>query len=40
MIYGSTEMLRYHKDMCEGVGLLEDSNTEPGHVVIEKAFVH
>jgi len=39
MIFGSKDMLKYRKDICEGVGTLEGSNTEPSHFVIEKAFV-
>ena len=39
MICGSSDILKCQKDICEGVGILEDSNTGPGHFVIEKAFV-
>ena len=39
MICGSMDMLKSHKDICEGIGMREGSNTEPGHFVIEKAFV-
>ena len=39
MICGGMEMLKSHKEICEGIGMLEGSNSEPGHFVIEKAFV-
>ena len=39
MICGSLEMIKSHKEICEKVGMLEGSNSEPGHFVIEKAFV-
>ena len=39
MICGSMEMLKSHKKICESIGMLEGSNSEPGHFVIEKAFV-
>ena len=39
MICDSTYMLKSHKDICEGVVILGGSNTEPGHFIIEKAFV-
>ena len=39
MICGSMEMLKDHKAICEKAGMVEGSNSEPGHFVIEKAFV-
>ena len=39
MICGSMSMLKTHKEICEGVGMKEGSNSEPGHFVIEKALV-
>ncbi|MEM8657867.1 MAG: ferredoxin--NADP reductase, partial [Pseudomonadota bacterium] len=39
MICGSMEMLQEHKALCEAAGMLEGANSEPGHFVIEKAFV-
>ena len=39
MICGSMEMLQSHKKICENVGMKEGSNSDPGHFVIEKAFV-
>ncbi len=39
MICGSMAMLQEHKSICEAVGMDEGSNSEPGHYVIEKAFV-
>jgi len=39
MICGSMEMLQDHKSLCEGAGMEEGANSEPGHFVIEKAFV-
>ena len=39
MICGSIEMLKDHKAICEKAGMIEGSNSEPGHFVIEKAFV-
>ncbi len=39
MICGSMEMLRDHKAICEDLGFVEGSNSEPGQFVIEKAFV-
>ena len=39
MICGSMEMLLDHKKICESLGMNEGSNSEPGHFVIEKAFV-
>ena len=39
MICGSMEMLQEHKEICEGAGMNEGSNSEPGDFVIEKAFV-
>lgn len=39
MICGSMAMLQDHKALCEAAGMLEGSNSEPGHFVIEKAFV-
>lgn len=39
MICGSMAMLQDHKALCEEAGMLEGSNSEPGHFVIEKAFV-
>jgi ferredoxin/flavodoxin---NADP+ reductase len=39
MICGSMAMLRDHKAICEELGFVEGSNSEPGQFVIEKAFV-
>ncbi len=39
MICGSMAMLKDHKEICEERGFVEGSNSEPGHFVIEKAFV-
>jgi len=39
MICGSMEMLQEHKALCEEAGMTEGANSEPGHFVIEKAFV-
>lgn len=39
MICGSMAMLQDHKAQCEGLGMAEGSNAEPGDFVIEKAFV-
>ncbi len=39
MICGSLEMLQEHKDICLQKGMIEGSNSAPGHFVIEKAFV-
>ena len=32
-------MLNDHKEICEKLGMIEGSNSSPGHYVIEKAFV-
>ena len=39
MICGSMAMLHDHKAICEELGFVEGSNSEPGQFVIEKAFV-
>jgi ferredoxin--NADP+ reductase len=39
MICGSMAMLQDHKALCEQLGFVEGSNSEPGQFVIEKAFV-
>jgi ferredoxin/flavodoxin---NADP+ reductase len=39
MICGSMAMLQEHKALCEQLGFVEGSNSEPGQFVIEKAFV-
>jgi ferredoxin/flavodoxin---NADP+ reductase len=39
MICGSMAMLQDHKAICEKLGFIEGSNSEPGQFVIEKAFV-
>lgn len=39
MICGSMAMLQDHKQICEMLGFIEGSNSEPGQFVIEKAFV-
>ncbi len=39
MICGSMDMLKDHKAICEDLGFVEGSNSEPGQFVIEKAFV-
>jgi ferredoxin--NADP+ reductase len=39
MICGSPQMLRDTKAMLEGRGFIEGNHGEPGHFVIEKAFV-
>ena len=40
MICGSLEMLQEHKEICLHKGMMEGSNSAPGHFVIEKAFVN
>ncbi len=40
MICGGIEMLFDHKRICESLGMIEGSNSNPGHYVIEKAFVN
>jgi ferredoxin--NADP+ reductase len=40
MICGSVTMLLAHKAIFEAIGMLEGSNSEPGHFVLEKAFVN
>ncbi|MEL6678031.1 MAG: ferredoxin--NADP reductase [Pseudomonadota bacterium] len=39
MICGSMDMLQDHKALCEAAGMVEGANSDPGHFVIEKAFV-
>ena len=39
MICGSLDMLQDHKNICLKKGMIEGSNSNPGHFVIEKAFV-
>lgn len=39
MICGSLHMLQEHKQICIQKGMVEGSNSAPGHFVIEKAFV-
>ena len=39
MICGSMAMNIDMKEICEGFGLLEGANSQPGHYVVEKAFV-
>ena len=39
MICGSLNMLQDHKNICLQKGMIEGSNSNPGHFVIEKAFV-
>lgn len=39
MICGSMAMLQDHKAICQELGFVEGSNSEPGQFVIEKAFV-
>lgn len=39
MICGSMAMLQEHRQLCEAAGMSEGANSEPGHFVIEKAFV-
>ena len=39
MICGSMNMNKDMKDLCLSAGLLEGANSEPGHFVVEKAFV-
>ncbi|MEM9231391.1 MAG: ferredoxin--NADP reductase [Pseudomonadota bacterium] len=39
MICGSMDMLQEHKQLCEAAGMEEGANSDPGHFVIEKAFV-
>ena len=39
MICGSLDMLQDHKNLCIEKGMIEGSNSNPGHFVIEKAFV-
>ena len=38
MICGSMDMLKSHKGICENIDMIEGSNSDPGHFVIEKAF--
>ena len=40
MICGSLEMLNEHKTICQKLGMIEGANSNPGHFVIEKAFVN
>ena len=39
MLCGSTEMIRETATLLDGMGLREGSNANPGHYVIERAFV-
>lgn len=39
MICGSMDMLKSHKEIFDNIGMIEGSNSEPGHFVIERAFV-
>jgi ferredoxin--NADP+ reductase len=39
MICGSMNMNKDMKDLCLSAGLSEGANSEPGHFVVEKAFV-
>ena len=39
MICGSVDMNKYIKVLCLSAGLSEGANSEPGHFVVEKAFV-
>jgi ferredoxin--NADP+ reductase len=39
MMGGSPAMLEELRQMFEASGFVEGSNSEPGHFVIEKAFV-
>ena len=39
MICGSTDIPKSHKEIYEGVGIIDNSYTEPSHFVIGKAFV-
>ncbi len=39
MICGSLDMLQDHKNLCIEKGMIEGSNSNPGHFVIEKSFV-
>ena len=39
MICGSIAMLNEFKEICTEKGMVEGSNSIPGHFVIEKAFV-
>ena len=39
MICGSLDMLQDHKNLCLEKGMIEGSNSNPGHFVIEKAVV-
>jgi ferredoxin--NADP+ reductase len=39
MLCGSPHMLRDTRELLDGKGFKEGSNNQPGHYVIEKAFV-
>jgi ferredoxin--NADP+ reductase len=39
MLCGSPHMLRDTRELLDGLGFKEGSNNEPGHYVVEKAFV-
>jgi len=39
MLCGSPHMLRDTRELLEGLGFKEGSNNDPGHYVVEKAFV-
>jgi ferredoxin--NADP+ reductase len=39
MMCGSPAMLEDLRDMFDGLGFSEGNHSEPGHFVIEKAFV-
>ena len=39
MICGSMDMINDTKEICEGFGLREGSNSQPAELVVEKAFV-
>ena len=39
MICGSMAMNTDMKEICEEFGLVEGANSQPGHYVVEKAFV-
>ena len=39
MLCGSPHMLRDTRELLDSLGFKEGSNNEPGHYVVEKAFV-
>jgi ferredoxin/flavodoxin---NADP+ reductase len=39
MLCGSPEMIKETRDLLDQMGFIEGNHGEPGHFVIEKAFV-